>query len=81
MVVYIYSSLLQLAVESLDLSQPEKKILLLQAEQILKMTTIFRQILLVSKTFSRFPSLEVQNCFFFKVKLLVLSNWVLPEQN
>ena len=34
----------------------------------------------VSKTFPRFPSLGVQNCFFFKVKLLVLSNSVLAEQ-
>ena len=33
----------------------------------------FREFLLVSKTFPGFPSRGVQNCFLFKVKLLVLS--------
>ena len=41
----------------------------------------FRQILiLVSKTFLGFPSLGVEYCFLFKVKLLVLRNYVLPER-
>ena len=40
----------------------------------------FRQTLLVSKTFSGFPALGVQNCILFKVELLVLSNSVLPER-
>jgi hypothetical protein len=40
----------------------------------------FRRILLVSKTLTGFPSLGVNNCFLFKVKLLVLSNSVLPER-
>ena len=35
---------------------------------------------IVSKTFPGFSTMEVQNCFLFKVKLLVLSNSVLPEQ-
>ena len=39
----------------------------------------FRQILLVSKTFPRIPSLGIQNCFLFKFKFLVLSNSLLPE--
>ena len=42
-VVYIWSSLLQLTVESRDLSQAEKKFTKLQAEQIHKMSTIFTQ--------------------------------------
>ena len=37
-------------------------------------------ICLVSKTFSEFSSLGVQNCFLFKVELLVLSNSVLTER-
>ena len=41
MVVYICASLLLLAVETRDLYQAEKKILLLQAEQSHNMTTIF----------------------------------------
>ena len=41
--VYIWSSLLQLTVESRDLSQAEKKFTKLQAEQIHKMSTIFTQ--------------------------------------
>ena len=41
---------------------------------------IFRQILLVSKIFTGFPSLGVKNGFLFKVRLLVLSNSVLPER-
>ena len=39
----------------------------------------FRRILIVIKTFPGFPSLGVQNCFLFKVKVLVLSNSVFPE--
>ena len=32
-----------------------------------------------SKTFPGFPSLGVQNCFLFKVRLLVLSNFGTPK--
>ena len=39
--VYIWSGLLLLTIESRDLSQAEKKILLLQAEQIYKTTKSF----------------------------------------
>ena len=42
-VVYICTSLLQLGVESRDLSQNEKKLLLLKADQIYKMADIFTQ--------------------------------------
>ena len=42
-VVYICVSLLLLAHESCDSSKAEKKLLLLQAEQIHKMTTMFTQ--------------------------------------
>ena len=31
------------------------------------------------KTFPGFPSLGVKNCFLFKVRLLVLSNSLLPQ--
>ena len=52
MVVYIWSSLLQL---TRDLSQAEKKILLLQAEQSHKMATVFTHTALV---------LGEKNCYF-----------------
>ena len=41
--VYIWFSLLQLTAELCDLSQAEKKNLLLQAEQIHQMVTLFTQ--------------------------------------
>ena len=42
-VVYICSTLIQLAVESCDLSQAEKEITACKAEQIHNMTTTFAQ--------------------------------------
>ena len=44
-VVYICAILIKLAVESCDLSQAEKEIMLCKAEHIHKMTTSFTQIL------------------------------------
>ena len=43
MVGYIFSSFLQLAVESRDLSQNEKEITLFKAKQTHKMATFFSQ--------------------------------------
>ena len=39
---------------------------------------IIKEKKLISKTFARFPSLGIKNCFLFKVKLLFLCNSVLP---
>ena len=54
-VVYMSSKILQLSVGSRDLSQAEKKILLLQAEQSHKMATVFTHTALV---------LGEKNCYF-----------------
>ena len=71
LVCYIWSKFLQLTVGLRDLSQAEKKILLLQAEQLTKWQ-------LFSQTFSTRTILSENSCHFVNLLTLQLQYFFSP---